>query len=86
MGALNSHQMSLHELLQELSLLEQKSKSPKRTKTLNITSCLKGLIAFVDRYAPAIDCLVQTCSGSVINPATLVWGLIRIVLEVWPIC
>lgn len=84
-GGLSSYQLSLHELLQDVARLEQDAKKHppvKKTGARSITSRLQGLIAFVDRYAPAIDCLAQSCSGSLVNPATLVWGLLRIVLEV----
>jgi hypothetical protein len=43
---------------------------------------LKYLLAFVERYSKAIDCLVQTSTGSFMNPATMIWGLLRIVMEV----
>lgn len=81
-GGLSRYQLSLPELLEDVARLEQEPKSAIGARTYTITSRLQGVIAFVERYAPAIDCLVQTCSGSVINPATLVWGLIRVLLEV----
>jgi hypothetical protein len=43
---------------------------------------LESFLVFVERYSGAVDCLVQTTSGSFMNPATLVWGLLRILLEV----
>jgi hypothetical protein len=49
---------------------------------LKIGARLMPILNFVDRYAKAVDVLVQTTSGSLINPAALVWGLLRVLLEV----
>jgi transcriptional regulator of met regulon len=43
---------------------------------------LRYLLAFIERYSKAIDCLVQTSTGSFMNPATMIWGLLRIVMEI----
>lgn len=75
-------QLSLDGLLEDTARLEQRARYSIHTRPSGIATRLQGLITFVDRYAPAMDCLVQTCSGSLINPAALVWGLLRILLEV----
>lgn len=77
-----SRQCSLQELFEDVARLEQERKGSRIAGGSNIRTRVIGLITFVERYAPAIDCLVQTGSGSVINPAALVWGLVRVLLEV----
>lgn len=77
------HQASLKEVIDGLLQIERKHIASKRFGKGNLKSRLMGLITFVDRYSAAIDCLVQTCSGFVVNPAALIWGLLRILIEVW---
>lgn len=76
-------QASLKQVIDELLRVEKNQITSKKASNGNLKSRLIGLITFVDRYAAAMDCLIQTCSGSVVNPAALIWGLIRILIEVW---
>lgn len=77
------HQASLKEVIDDLLRVESKQIESEKLENGNLKSRLMGLITFVDRYAAAIDCLVQTCSGSLVNPAALIWGLLRVLIEVW---
>ncbi|KAI1366691.1 hypothetical protein F5Y08DRAFT_300756 [Xylaria arbuscula] len=53
----------------------------KQKSGIDVRRRLSSLISFVERYASALDCLVQTGSGFALNPAALAWGLMKILLE-----
>lgn len=78
---LRFQQSSLQQLLDTTVLLEKEHKAKFRS-CFNVSARLKSLVAFVERYASAVDFLVQTGSGLALNPAALVWGLLRALLEV----
>lgn len=43
---------------------------------------LNPLLTFVDRYAKVFGVLVQVSGGGIVNPAALIWGLLRVLVEV----
>lgn len=47
-------------------------------QTRSISQRLEPLIQFLDRHAKALDCMAQTQP----NPSALIWGMLRIILEV----
>lgn len=74
---------SLQDVLDAVIKLEQDRQTKRRFGHRGtIRARLSSLLTFVNRYANAVDCLVQTGSGGPMNPAALVWGLLRILLEV----
>lgn len=74
---------SLQDVLDSVLKIEQNRRARRKFGTHEaIRTRLSSLLTFVNRYATAVDCLVQTSSGGFMNPAALVWGLLRILLEV----
>jgi hypothetical protein len=67
---------TLKALLVEVGNLERQHASKRRSRT--IARYLQPLVGFVERYAAAVDAAVQ---GS-LNPASLIWGLLRALLVV----
>jgi len=67
---------TLQALLLEVRNLESQHASKRRSRT--VAHHLQPLVAFVERYASAVDVAVQ---GS-LNPASLIWGLLRALLVV----
>lgn len=77
--------VSAEDILDTFMLVEQSGGTKSRSDFGNkIRNRLKPLLDFLERYSKAIDCLVQGGSGDPISPVSLVWGLLRIVLEVLP--
>lgn len=74
-------QCTLQDLFEEIKQVERLHKERWVSKH-RIRSRLGHLVTFVDRYSKAVDCLVQCSSGMGANPAMLVWGLLRVLLEV----
>ena len=76
--------VSLKDVVETIVRVERSREEKERLGSgSRIQNQLKSLLTFVERYSKAIDCLVQTSSGLFINPAVLIWGLLRIVLEVF---
>ena len=65
-----------HASLQEV-LLAVKQAEQKRCSR-NVAKRLGPLIDFIDRYAKAVDVIVQ----GTVSPVTLAWGLLRSLIEV----
>lgn len=87
-GALDLRECTFQDVLETITRMELGNH--KLASRFRVRSRVNSLVTFVNRYAKAVDCLVQTASGSLINPATLIWGLLRVLLEVdqllcsWP--
>lgn len=73
----------MRDVLDTISSVEESIKAKSKSRAASgVHTRLKSLLDFINRYSLAIDCLVQGVSGDPISPASLVWGLLRIVLEV----
>ncbi|KAI1877911.1 uncharacterized protein JN550_000093 [Neoarthrinium moseri] len=79
-NVLGFRECSLQDVLDEITQVESLHEE-KWVSKYRIRSRLNHLISFVDRYAKAVDCLVQTANGSGVNPAAFIWGLLRVLLE-----
>ncbi|KAI1866917.1 hypothetical protein JX265_007493 [Neoarthrinium moseri] len=79
-NVLGFRECSLQDVLDEITQVESLHEE-KWVSKYRIRSRLNHLISFVDRYAKAVDCLVQTANGSGVNPAAFIWGLLRVFLE-----
>jgi hypothetical protein len=76
MTGLATQEDTLQALFVEVRNLERRHASKRRSRT--VAHHLQPLVAFVERYASAVDAAVQ---GS-LNPASLIWGLLRALLVV----
>jgi hypothetical protein len=67
----DTQNQALRLLLDEIHVLDQAHKSQRTSR--KIATRLQPLVAFVDRYAVALDVAVQgTC-----KPAAIIWGALR---------
>ncbi|KAL9084695.1 MAG: hypothetical protein Q9165_007943 [Trypethelium subeluteriae] len=78
---LNVRHCSAQDVLDTILRLEC-AYSVKGKATYKMRTRLMPLITFVDRYAQAVDTLVQTSTTACVNLAALVWRLLQINLEV----
>lgn len=67
---------TLEEVLFKVRDLDRQHTISNKSRT--ISRGFEPLIQFLDRHGRAIDCMVQTYP----NPSALVWGILRVILEV----
>ncbi|KAI0473906.1 hypothetical protein GGR56DRAFT_696525 [Xylariaceae sp. FL0804] len=83
---LHLQRCSLQDVFDSIARLERDRRASRNrngtTRSVAVKARLMSLISFVDRYAAAVDCLTQGSTGGLVNPAALIWGLVRVLLEV----
>jgi hypothetical protein len=68
---------TLEDVLVNVRSLDQLHHTSSKSRILS--SRIEPLLHFLDRYARAIDSMVQIHPC----PSALIWGIVRIILEVW---
>ncbi|KAK8112574.1 hypothetical protein PG984_013100 [Apiospora sp. TS-2023a] len=63
-------------------ILDMDAHHASRNRCRNVASRIEPLVKFIERYSKAIDSLVQCTDGSVLSPIALIWGGLRVVLEI----
>jgi hypothetical protein len=72
-------QSTLEDVVQAIARVEQQHAAKSWSRRIGV--CLMPLLTFVEQYSKAVDVFVQVSSAG-LSPAGLIWGLLRIVLEV----
>lgn len=64
------------------SVVEAEKKHFSASRTRRFSERLGPLLDFLSRYAAAVDCIVQGAGCNGVNPACIVWGILRGLIEV----